>query len=117
PFAMGARTHAQKPSKNHGKRTPCPGPEAWAKRASGNVGVNSKEFLRVKGGKPNDKRNPFLRGKKMQPLGITGRERAAELIDNAMLAYNGGRLREACELFTKKMLGEKATVGMTLSGA
>jgi deoxyhypusine synthase len=106
--------------KPHAPRPDCPGPLAWAlgKRGkAGNPGLSSKEFLRVKGGKPNDTQNPYLRGRKMRPDGITGNERAADLIDNALLAYNGGRLREACELFTQKMLGPKATVGMTLSGA
>ena len=31
---------------------------------------------------------------------ITGAETAADLIDNAFLAYNAARLREACQLFT-----------------
>ncbi|HYG78163.1 MAG TPA: hypothetical protein VEK08_24370, partial [Planctomycetota bacterium] len=107
---MGARSHTQKPKARHA----CPGPQAWGK---GNRGVQSKEFLHAKGGRPNDTNNPYLRGKKMQPPGITGKERAADLIDSALLAYNGGRLREACLLFTEKMLAPHATVGMSLSGA
>jgi len=106
---MGARTHTQKP-----KKQKCPGPLAWAQ---GNPGVASKEFLHVKGSRPNDKNNPYLLGKKMLPKGITGKENAADLIDNALLAYNGGRLREACLLYTEKMLAPNATVGMSLSGA
>jgi deoxyhypusine synthase len=39
------------------------------------------------------------------------------LIDNAFLAYNAGRLREACRLFTEKMLAAGGTVGMSLTGA
>jgi deoxyhypusine synthase len=42
---------------------------------------------------------------------------AADLIDQAFLSYNGGRLREACQLFTQKMLAPDATVGLALSGA
>ena len=48
---------------------------------------------------------------------ITGSENAADLIDSCFLAYNGARLREACRLFAEKMLDEKATVGLTISGA
>jgi deoxyhypusine synthase len=39
------------------------------------------------------------------------------LIDDAFLAYNAGRLGEACRLYAKKMLADDATVGLTLSGA
>ena len=61
--------------------------------------------------------SPHLGGRRIDPAGITGRETVAELIDNAFLAYNAGRLREACELFTKRMLSPDATVGMSLTGA
>jgi deoxyhypusine synthase len=59
----------------------------------------------------------FLRGDRIEPRAITGSETAADLIDNAFLAYNAARLREACGLFTKKMLEPDVTVGMTLTGA
>jgi deoxyhypusine synthase len=39
------------------------------------------------------------------------------LVDNAFLAYNAARLREACWLFTEKMLEPDVTVGVTLTGA
>jgi deoxyhypusine synthase len=42
---------------------------------------------------------------------------AADLIDSAFLSYNGGRLREGCQLFVKKMLANNGTVGLALSGA
>jgi deoxyhypusine synthase len=42
---------------------------------------------------------------------------AADLIDTAFKAYNGGRLAEACRLYTNKMLAEDGTVGMSLTGA
>jgi len=35
----------------------------------------------------------------------------ADLIDSAFKAYNGGRLSEACRLFTDKMTGGEGTVG------
>src|SRR5215467_4983904 len=62
-------------------------------------------------------RSRFLRGERIEPQAISGTETAADLIDNAFLAYNAARLREACGLFTKKMLEADVTVGMTLTGA
>jgi deoxyhypusine synthase len=59
----------------------------------------------------------FLRGKRINPTAITGKETAADLIDDAFLAYNAGRLREGCKLFTEKMLAPETTVGMSLTGA
>jgi deoxyhypusine synthase len=59
----------------------------------------------------------FLQGGRISPRGIDGTETAADLIDNTFLAYNGARLREACQLFTQKMLEPDVTIGMTLTGA
>jgi deoxyhypusine synthase len=42
---------------------------------------------------------------------------AADLIETAFKAYNGGRLAEACRLYTNKMLAEDGTIGMSLTGA
>ncbi len=42
---------------------------------------------------------------------------AADLIDQALLSYNGGRLRELCQVFATKLLEPDCTVGLTLSGA
>ena len=39
------------------------------------------------------------------------------LIEEVFLSYNAGRLREACRLFTGKMLAPDTTVGLSLSGA
>jgi deoxyhypusine synthase len=59
----------------------------------------------------------YLRGQRINPTAITGQETAADLIDNAFLAYNAGRLKEGCHLFTQRMLGAEVTVGMSLTGA
>lgn len=59
----------------------------------------------------------FLRGLRIAPPAITGTETAADLIDQAFLAYNAGRLREACQLFTGRMLEPEVTVAMSLTGA
>lgn len=59
----------------------------------------------------------FLRGKRIFPKPITGKESLSELIDGTFLAYNAGRLQEACRLFAEKMLKPNVTVGMSLAGA
>ena len=59
----------------------------------------------------------WLSGPSIRPDPIAAGMTAAELVDNAYLAYNGGRLREACELYTQKMLADDARVGMSLTGA
>src|SRR5919106_1065436 len=60
---------------------------------------------------------PYLRGQRIDPTAITGKETVADLVENAFLAYNAGRLREGCQLFTQRMLDPDVTVGMTLTGA
>jgi deoxyhypusine synthase len=59
----------------------------------------------------------FLRGQRIDPRRIDGTETVPELIDGTFLAYNAARLREACQLFTHKMLEPDVVVGMTLTGA
>jgi deoxyhypusine synthase len=59
----------------------------------------------------------FLRGRRIFPKPISGRESLPDLIDKTFLAYNAGRLQEACRLFTEKMLRPNVTVGLSLSGA
>src|SRR2546429_223186 len=62
-------------------------------------------------------RKDFLRGQRIDPKPITGRETVPELVDNAFLAYNAGRLAEGCRLFSELMLEDDVTVGMSLTGA
>ncbi len=59
----------------------------------------------------------FLRGRRIDPAPITSNTTLAELVDEAFIAYNGARLREACQLFTRKMLEPEVTVGLSLTGA
>jgi deoxyhypusine synthase len=63
------------------------------------------------------KQSKFLRGRRIDPKPIAGNTKLADLVDNAFLAYNAARLREACWLFTQKMLDPDVTVGVTLTGA
>ncbi len=60
---------------------------------------------------------PFLSGARIAPRRITGDLSTRDLIDGTFLAYNAARLREGCQLFTRRMLEPGVTVGMTLTGA
>ena len=59
----------------------------------------------------------FANYPRLNPLGIGRDISAADLIDKTFMAYNGGRLREAAKLISKKMLPKNGTVGITLTGA
>ena len=54
---------------------------------------------------------------RLNPLAVGKDISAADLIDQVMLAYNGGRLREAAQLLAKKMLPDDGFIGMSLTGA
>ncbi len=62
-------------------------------------------------------RDQYLSGKRIQPAGITGKEKFSSIVDSVFLAYNSARLKEGCHLFTHKMLEADVTVGMSLAGA
>jgi deoxyhypusine synthase len=55
--------------------------------------------------------------KRIDPPLLTKAATPAEIIDEAFLSYNAGRLREACRIFVQKMLAVDTTVGLSLSGA
>jgi deoxyhypusine synthase len=59
----------------------------------------------------------FLQGKRIDPAPITKKTTVADLVDESFLAYNAARLREACQLFTTKMLQPEVTVGVSVTGA
>src|SRR5437763_2459206 len=62
----------------------------------------------------------FLRSvshQRIDPPAVVSGASAADLIDHAFLSYNAGRLREACRVFTTRMLADDSTVGLSLSGA
>src|SRR5213082_698709 len=63
------------------------------------------------------KRSKYLQGRRIDPQPITPATTLADLVDDAFLAYNGARLREACQLFTQKMLEPDVTVGLSITGA
>src|SRR5215467_10489210 len=92
------------------KRPSAAGPKGEQKRAA-------EERERAGAAHTSHEKSKFLRGERIEPKPIDGAETTADLIDNAFLAYNAARLREACQLFTRKMLEPDVTVGMTLTGA
>ena len=59
----------------------------------------------------------YLRGGRINPPAITGKETAADLIDQAFLAYNGARLREGAKLLVERMLADDVTVALSVTGA
>src|SRR5919112_643563 len=63
------------------------------------------------------KRSKFLQGRRIDPKPIGRETTLADLVDESFLAYNAARLREACHLFTTKMLEPDVTVGLSLTGA
>jgi len=66
---------------------------------------------------PMSKKGNFLGGRSIAPRGIEPGWSIADLIDEAFLAYNAARLREACRLFTERVLEPEVTVGLSLTGA
>ena len=63
------------------------------------------------------KKSKFLQGRRIDPAPISSRTSVADLVDGAFLAYNAARLREACQLFTRKMLEPEVTIGLSITGA
>ena len=63
------------------------------------------------------KQSKFLRGRRIDPTPINDSTKLVDLVDSTFVAYNAARLREACWLFSQKMLEPDVTVGVTLTGA
>jgi deoxyhypusine synthase len=59
----------------------------------------------------------LLGGARIDPAPVTSRTTLTELVDGALLAYNGARLREAVQLFARHMLDDDVTIGLSVSGA
>jgi len=69
---------------------------------------------------PGDARHQYLHRishKRIDPPALTPAIGVTQLIEDAFLSYNAGRLREACRLYAGKMLAEDTVVGLSLSGA
>jgi deoxyhypusine synthase len=66
------------------------------------------------------KMNPtkeLLSGDIINPPPIGGSISLVDLLDTTFLSYNAGRMRELCHVFTRKMLKEDVTIGVSVAGA
>jgi deoxyhypusine synthase len=61
-------------------------------------------------------KDKYLNGKRVLPQPISKDSNLAAVIDN-MDAYNGGRLRAACQLLRDKYSQEDVTIGLSIAGA
>ncbi|HSU94454.1 MAG TPA: deoxyhypusine synthase [Gemmatimonadaceae bacterium] len=86
------------------------GPKAQQKQAA-------EERERAGAAHTSHEKSRFLRGQRIDPRRIDGKETVVDLVEGTFLAYNAARLREAAQLFTGKMLEPDVTVGLTLTGA
>jgi len=70
-------------------------------------------------GSPGLSRKPFLSGKPIKYYRPTGSSQIKHLIDEGFQAFNAGRLSEACQIFSEKMLApdNETTIGLTVAGA
>jgi len=91
-------------------RSSAAGPKAQQKQAA-------EERERAGAAHTSHEKSRFLRGQRIDPRRIDGKETVVDLIEGTFLAYNAARLREAAQLFTGKMLEPDVTVGLTLTGA
>lgn len=58
----------------------------------------------------------YLQGKRVLPRPISKKSDLSDVIDN-MDAYNGGRLRAACQLLRDKYSQKDVTIGLSIAGA
>jgi deoxyhypusine synthase len=79
--------------------------------------VYFSHILQWKSMKRTNHKHHFLKGKSIVPNAIPANVKVVELVENYFHAYNAGRLREGCELFTEKMLVNNSVVGMSITGA
>jgi deoxyhypusine synthase len=61
-------------------------------------------------------KDKYLNGKRVLPQPVSKDSSLAAVIDN-MDAYNGGRLRAACQLLRDKYSQEDVTIGLSIAGA
>lgn len=59
----------------------------------------------------------FLSGKPIEVVPIPKNVSVETLVDRYFQAFNAGKLRDACQLFARRMLEPDVTVGMSLTGA
>jgi deoxyhypusine synthase len=93
-----------------GKRASAAGPKAQQKKAAEEREKAGAQHTSHEGSR-------FLKGQRIDPRRIDGKETVVDLVEGTFLAYNAARLREAATLYTSRMLADDSTVGMTLTGA
>ncbi len=59
----------------------------------------------------------WLGGERILPRRVRKGMKVVDLVEETFCAYNGARLREACRLFSRRMLEEDVTVGLSVTGA
>jgi deoxyhypusine synthase len=64
-----------------------------------------------------DTKNMGVKGKAIPQKAVPADVNVTKLVDEYFNAYNAARLREACHLFTEKMLARDSTVGVSITGA
>jgi deoxyhypusine synthase len=99
-----------KPRQGAPSRSSAAGPKAQQKHAA-------EERERAGAAHTSHEKSRFLRGQRIDPRRIDGKESVVDLIEGTFLAYNAARLREAAQLFAGKMLESDVTVGLTITGA
>ena len=70
-------------------------------------------------GSPGLSHRPFLSGKPITYYRPSGSPQIKHLVDEGFQAFNAGRLSEACQIFSNKMLAPESdtTIGLTVAGA
>ncbi len=109
---MSERARGGFKASRHGSTSGAAGDKSKQKKAA-----ERREAKGVKLGAQARARNAFLRGAQINPRIIDGTETVVQLVEGTFQAYNSGRLREACQLYSEKMLAKDVTVGLTLTGA
>lgn len=62
-------------------------------------------------------KRPLHEHPRIDPRPIDRTTTISELVEETFLAYNAARLREACQVFTRLMLADDVTIGLSLTGA
>lgn len=62
-------------------------------------------------------KSKIFSGKNIIPKPIPKDIKVTELVDEYFHAFNAGRLREGCQLYTQKMLAPDSTIGVSVTGA
>jgi deoxyhypusine synthase len=70
-------------------------------------------------GSPGKDPKQYLSGRQIRYYRPTGSREVQQLIEHGFQAFNAGRLSEACQIFTDKMLApeDDTTIGLTVAGA